>query len=56
MPLTKKGEKILASMYKQYGKKRGKKIFYASENAGKITGVHGEDQVAGRPKKKRKKK
>lgn len=30
MPLTVKGEKILASMIKQYGEKKGKKVFYAS--------------------------
>jgi len=46
MPLTKKGEKILGSMKKQYGAKKGKQVFYASVNKGKITGVH--------PKKKKK--
>ena len=40
MPLTKKGEKILASMKKQYGVKKGKEIFYKSVNSGKIKGVH----------------
>jgi hypothetical protein len=39
MPLTAKGEKILAGMKKQYGEKKGKQVFYASKNAGKITGV-----------------
>lgn len=42
MPLTKKGTKILKSMKKFYGPKKGKKIFYASANAKKITGVHKE--------------
>ena len=39
MPLTKKGEKIKGAMVKQYGKKKGEQVFYASENAGKIKGV-----------------
>jgi hypothetical protein len=40
MPLNTKGKKILASMYEQYGKDKGKQVFYASLNAGKIKGVH----------------
>jgi hypothetical protein len=39
MPLTKKGRKIEAAMVKQYGKKRGEAVFYASRNKGTITGV-----------------
>lgn len=39
MPLTKKGKKIKASMEKEYGKEKGKKVFYASENKGTIKGV-----------------
>jgi len=39
MPLTKKGKKILGAMKKQYGIKKGKEVFYASKNAGKISGV-----------------
>lgn len=39
MPLTKKGEKIMASMMKEYGAKKAEEVFYASRNAGKITGV-----------------
>jgi hypothetical protein len=42
MPLTAKGQEILASMKKQYGDKRGEEVFYASKNAGKITGVDSE--------------
>ena len=38
-PLTDKGKEILASMKKEYGDEQGEKIFYASKNAGKITGV-----------------
>ena len=40
MPLTKKGTKVMAAMTKEYGAKKGKSVFYASANAGKITGVH----------------
>jgi len=39
MPLTAKGKKILASMKKQYGAKKGKEVFYASINKGKVTGA-----------------
>ena len=39
MPLTKKGKKIMRSMKKQYGKKRGEQVFYATKNKGKIKGV-----------------
>jgi len=39
MPLTKKGKKILAAMIKEYGKKKGKQVFYASRNKGTISGV-----------------
>lgn len=39
MPLNKKGKKIKAEMQKEYGKKKGEKVFYASENKGTIRGV-----------------
>jgi len=39
MPLTKKGVKIRKAMQKFYGEKRGKAVFYASENKGNIKGV-----------------
>ncbi len=39
MPLTKKGEKIKRAMMKEYGAKKGKQVFYASENKGTIKGV-----------------
>lgn len=38
MPLTAKGRKIKRAMEKTYGK-RAERVFYASRNAGKITGV-----------------
>ena len=40
MPLTPKGKKILAAMKSEYGPKKGKSVFYASENKGAIKGVH----------------
>ena len=39
MPLNEKGQKIMKSMKKQYGSKRGEQIFYASLNKGKIKRV-----------------
>lgn len=42
MPLTSKGEEIKSAMEEQYGKEKGESVFYASKNAGTITGV---DQV-----------
>ena len=40
MPLTKKGRKIKRAMEKNYGKKRGNSVFYASQNKGNIKGTH----------------
>ena len=39
MALNEKGKKIMKSMKKQYGEKRGKTVFYASKNKGTIKGV-----------------
>jgi hypothetical protein len=39
MPLTAKGEKIKSAMAQEYGAKNGEAVFYASKNAGKISGV-----------------
>jgi hypothetical protein len=39
MPLTAKGEKIKGAMEREYGAGKGEKVFYASRNAGKISGV-----------------
>lgn len=39
MPLTKKGRKIKSAMAKKYGPKKGTKVFYASRNKGRISGV-----------------
>ncbi len=40
MPLTKKGEHVIAAMKKQYGGSKGERVFYASANKGTIRGVH----------------
>jgi hypothetical protein len=40
MPLTKKGKKIKSAMQEQYGKDKGERVFYASQNAGTISGTH----------------
>ena len=39
MPVNEKGKKIMKSMKKQYGKKKGETVFYASRNKGVIKGV-----------------
>jgi hypothetical protein len=39
MPLTKKGAKIKRKMTKTYGKDKGKRVFYASINKGKVRGA-----------------
>jgi hypothetical protein len=39
MPLTAKGEKIMAAMKEKYGEEKGEEVFYASKNKGTITGV-----------------
>lgn len=44
MPLTKKGSKIKSAMTSEYGEKKGKQVFYASINAGKI---HGAEKSVG---------
>lgn len=36
MPLTAKGKKVKAAMAKQYGKEKGERVFYATENKGKV--------------------
>ena len=39
MPLTKKGRKIMSAMKRKYGSEKGERVFYASRNAGVISGV-----------------
>lgn len=40
MPLTDKGEKIMASLKEEYGAERVEQVFYAGANKGTFTGVH----------------
>lgn len=49
MPLNPKGQKILGAMTKEYGAKKGKSVFYASENSGKLKGitVNGDPAIPG---------
>jgi hypothetical protein len=37
--MTKKGRTIMTAMEKQYGKEKGKGVFHAAINAGKIKGA-----------------
>lgn len=39
MPLTTKGKKVKAAMQRQYGKTKGERVFYATENKGKVRGL-----------------
>lgn len=45
----------MSSMKKQYGSKKGKQVFYASRNKGKIKGVDPESSVKRKLKKKKRK-
>lgn len=47
MPLTAKGQKIMANMQREYGPDKGERVFYASRNAGRITGVDPGHQRGG---------
>lgn len=49
MPLTSKGEKIMGAMQEQYGAEKGKSVFYASKNAGRISGVDQKDTILTSP-------
>ena len=40
MPKTKKGEKILRAMKKEYGPSKGVQVWHASARKGTIKGVH----------------
>lgn len=52
MPLNKKGNTIKHAMEKEYGKEKGDKVFYASENKGTIKGV--KKHIAKKMKKSQK--
>jgi hypothetical protein len=45
MPLTEKGKKIMSSMQRTYGGRKGEQVFYATANAGKIEGVEKEQEL-----------
>lgn len=53
MPLTPKGQKILKNMTKEYGAKKGKSVFYASINKGKLKGVEPESKAPAPTRSKR---
>lgn len=46
MPLNRKGKKILKTMKKNYGTKKGKSVFYAMENSRKLKGVKKKTSTA----------
>jgi hypothetical protein len=48
MPLNRKGKEIKKNMEKEYGAKKGKEVFYASENKGTIKGVTGKAKGKGK--------
>lgn len=50
MPLSSKGKKIKGAMDKEYGKKKGESVFYASRNSGRISGVDKPRTVMSRGK------
>lgn len=54
MPLTNKGSKIINAMMKEYGAKKGKSVFYASINKGKIKGAEGKSKHMKKKKSKKK--
>ena len=43
MPLTSKGEEVLAAMRNEYGSEEGERVFYAARNAGTISGVDSDE-------------
>jgi len=46
MPLSEKEKRILKSMKKQYGTKKGKSVFYAMERSGKLKSVKKKTSTA----------
>lgn len=45
MPLTEKGRKIKSALVEEYGHEKGRQVFYAMKNAGKITGVDSSEKA-----------
>jgi hypothetical protein len=52
MPLTKSGKKVMASMRKSYGAKKGKMVFYASINEKKPGSNKWENKTKSKKKRK----
>jgi len=48
MPLTSKGKKVLKNMQREYGPEKGKAVFYASINKGRLMGVESESRTSRR--------
>lgn len=46
MPLTEKGQTILANFKKQYGEEKGEQYFYAAKNKGTVKGVDSAEEGA----------
>jgi hypothetical protein len=53
MPITKKGKKIKSAMEKEYGKKKGKQVYFASIVKGKVKGAEGKGGTGKLAKAKR---
>ncbi|HEV2321690.1 MAG TPA: hypothetical protein VGT42_04945 [Gammaproteobacteria bacterium] len=54
MPLTAKGRKILRNMEREYGPAKGRAVFYASINKGRISGAEtGTGDIRETPRKHR---
>ena len=56
MPLTGKDRKVEQNFERQYGPERGKRVFYASINAGKIRNIPEARRMAKKRKRSRKRK
>ena len=46
MPLNEKGKELLKKLIRQYGLKKGKSVFYAMENSGKLKRVKKKTSTA----------
>lgn len=56
MPLTGKDRKVLSNFEKEYGRERGKRVFYASINKGRVKGIPEAKRMARKRKHHRKPK
>jgi hypothetical protein len=53
VPLTAKGQEIMAQMKKEYGEEKGEEVFYAAKNAGTISGVDTDEVVEEKKEEKK---